>query len=133
MPILNPLHHQREKKVRKTEIKQNQEDHKNRMQEELLRKSHQKEVSIQEAQEKCRRITETMSQISDGDEAKAKAIDMLIDVQKQLLDVFAITKVRRVLYQCLYRVCHTPGFNQRPKFADGELFTWSIRFSRQKL
>lgn len=84
----------REKKVRKTEIKQNQEDHKNRMQEELLRKSHQKEVSIQEAQEKCRRITETMSQISDGDEAKAKAIDMLIDVQKQLLDVFAITKVQ---------------------------------------
>lgn len=64
-----------------------------------------------------------MSQISDGDEAKAKAIDMLIDVQKQLLDVFAITKVRLVLYQCLYRVCHTPGFNQRPKFADGELFT----------
>lgn len=86
----------REKKLRKTEIKQNQEDHKNRMQEELLRKSHQKEVSIQEAHEKTRRITETLSQISDGDEAKAKAIDMLIDVQKQLLDVFSITQAQDV-------------------------------------
>lgn len=66
------------------------------MQEELLRKSHQKEVSIQEAHEKTRRITETLSQISDCDEAKAKAIDMLIDVQKQLLDVFTITQVRLV-------------------------------------
>lgn len=31
--------------------------------------------------------------IANGDEEKAKAIDMLIDVQKQLLDVFAISNV----------------------------------------
>ena len=67
------------------------------MQEELLRKTHQKEVAIEEAHEKARRITETLSQISDGDEAKAKSIDMLIDVQNQLLDVFAITQVRLLL------------------------------------
>ena len=63
------------------------------MQEELVRKSLQKEVSIQEAHEKARRIMESKSDIADGDEAKTKAIDMLIDVQKQLLDVFAISKV----------------------------------------
>ena len=62
------------------------------MQEELLRKSLQKEVSLQEAHEKARRIMESKSDIADGDEEKTKAIDMLIDVQKQLLDVFAISK-----------------------------------------
>ena len=75
-------------------MKQNQEDNKVRMQEELVRKSLQKVVSIQEAQEKARRIMETKSDIADGDAEKTKAIDMLIDVQKQLLDVFAISKVR---------------------------------------
>ena len=84
---------QRDKKVKKTEMKQNQEDNKVRMQEELVRKSLQKVVSIQEAQEKARRIMETKSDIADGDAEKTKAIDMLIDVQKQLLDVFAISKV----------------------------------------
>jgi len=84
----------REKKIKKIEIKQHQEDNKVRMQEELVRKSFQKEVSIQEAHEKARRIMESKSDIADGDEEKTKAIDMLIDVQKQLLDVFAISKVR---------------------------------------
>ena len=74
-------------------MKQNQEDNKVRMQEELIRKSLQKEVSLQEAHEKARRIMETKSDIADGDEEKTKAIDMLIDVQRQLLDVFAISKV----------------------------------------
>ena len=74
-------------------MKQNQEDNKVRMQEELIRKSLQKVVSIQEAQEKTRRIMETKSDIADGDDEKTKAIEMLIDVQKQLLDVFAISKV----------------------------------------
>jgi len=83
----------REKKVKKIETKQHQEDNKVRMQEELLRKSLQKVVSIQEAHEKARRIMESKSDIADGDEEKTKAIDMLIDVQKQLLDVFAISKV----------------------------------------
>ena len=83
----------REKKLKKTEIKQHQEDNKVRMQEELIRKSLQKEVSVQEAHEKARRIMESKSEIADGDEAKTKAIDMLIDVQKQLLDVFTISKV----------------------------------------
>ena len=63
------------------------------MHEELIRKSLQKEVSRQEAQEKARRIKESKSQIGDKDNAKTKAIDMLVDVQKQLLDVFAISKV----------------------------------------
>ena len=63
------------------------------MQEELIRRSLQKEVSKLEAKEKARRIKESKSQIGDGDDAKSKAIDMLVDVQKQLLDVFAITKV----------------------------------------
>lgn len=82
--------------MKKIETKQQQEDNKVRMQEELVRKSLQKEVSIQEAHEKARRIMESKSEIADGDEAKTKAIDMLIDVQKQLLDVFAISKVRIV-------------------------------------
>ncbi|KAL9985834.1 hypothetical protein ACROYT_G008282 [Oculina patagonica] len=86
----------REKKVKKIETKQQQEDNKVRMQEELVRKSLQKEVSIQEAHEKARRIMESKSEIADGDEAKTKAIDMLIDVQKQLLDVFAISKAQDV-------------------------------------
>lgn len=64
------------------------------MQEELLRKSIQKEVMNQEAQEKSRRIKNSASRTSDQkDDAKSKAIDMLVDVQKQLLDVFAIAKV----------------------------------------
>lgn len=83
----------REKQKKKAEIKLHQEDNKVRMQEELLRKSLQKEVSIQEAHEKARRIMESKSDIADGDEEKTKVIDMLIDVQKQLLDVFAISKV----------------------------------------
>ena len=74
-------------------MQQNQEDNKERMQEELIRRSLQKEVSRLEAQEKARRITESKSQIGDGDDAKTKAIDMLVDVQKQLLDAFAISKV----------------------------------------
>lgn len=82
----------REKKIKKNEMQQQQEDNKVRMQEELVRKTLQKEVSIQEAHEKARRITESLSQIADGDDAKTKAIDMLVDVQKQLLDVFAISK-----------------------------------------
>ena len=80
--------------MKKTEMKQHQEDNKVRMQEELVQKAVQKEVSAQEAHEKARRIMESKSDIADGDEEKAKAIDMLIDVQKQLLDVFAISKVR---------------------------------------
>lgn len=83
----------REKQKKKVEIKLHQEDNKVRMQEELLRKSLQKEVSVQEAHEKARRIMESKSDIADGDEKKTKVIDMLIDVQKQLLDVFAISKV----------------------------------------
>ena len=63
------------------------------MQEELIRRSLQREVSKLEAQEKARRIKESKSQISEGDDAKSKAIDMLVDVQKQLLDVFAVSKV----------------------------------------
>lgn len=63
------------------------------MQEELIRRSLQREVSKLEAQEKARRIKESKSQIGDGDDAKSKAIDMLVDVQKQLLDVFAVSKV----------------------------------------
>ena len=63
------------------------------MQEELIRRSLQKEVSKLEAKEKARRIKESKSQFGDGDDAKSKAIDMLVDVQKQLLDVFAISKV----------------------------------------
>ena len=82
----------REKKIKKNEMQQQQEDNKVRMQEELVRKTLQKEVSIQESHEKARRITESLSQIVDGDDAKTKAIDMLVDVQKQLLDVFAISK-----------------------------------------
>ena len=62
------------------------------MQEELIRRSLQKEVSKLEAQEKAQRIKESKSQICDGDDAKSKAIDMLVDVQKQLLDVFVISK-----------------------------------------
>lgn len=73
------------------------------MQEELVRKSLQKEVSIQEAHEKARRIMESRSEIADGDEAKTKAIDMLIDVQKQLLDVFAISKVSAVFLVLFFR------------------------------
>ncbi|XP_067037515.1 uncharacterized protein PF3D7_1120000-like [Acropora muricata] len=87
----------REKKLKKIEIRQNQEDNKERMQEELLRKSIQKEVMNQEAQEKTRRIKNSASRTSDQkDDAKSKAIDMLVDVQKQLLDVFAIAKIRDV-------------------------------------
>ena len=74
-------------------MRQNQEDNKERMQEELVRKSLQKEVSKQEAHEKARRIKESNGQTNDDDDAKSKAIDMLVDVQKQLLDVFAIAKV----------------------------------------
>ena len=96
---------QRDKKVKKTEMKQNQEDNKVRMQEELVRKSLQKVVSIQEAQEKARRIMETKSDIADGDAEKTKAIDMLIDVQKQLLDVFAISKVRVGFPKDRYALC----------------------------
>jgi len=58
----------REKQKKKAEIKLHQEDNKVRMQEELLRKSLQKEVSIQEAHEKARRIMESKSDIADGDE-----------------------------------------------------------------
>ena len=57
------------------------------MQEELIRRSKL------EAQEKARRIKESKSHIGEGDDAKSKAIDMLVDVQKQLLDVFAVSKV----------------------------------------
>ncbi|KAJ7393732.1 hypothetical protein OS493_003391 [Desmophyllum pertusum] len=89
----------REKKIKKNEMQQQQEDNKVRMQEELVRKTLQKEVSIQEAHEKARRITESLSQIADGDDAKTKAIDMLVDVQKQLLDVFAISKVQDVKHR----------------------------------
>jgi len=91
--VLICIHVQREKKLKKIEIQQNQEDNKERMQEELIRKSLQKEVSRLEAQEKARRIKESKSQIADEDDAKSRAIDMLIDVQKQLLDAFAISKV----------------------------------------
>ena len=87
------IHIQREKKLKKIEVRQSQQDNKDRMQEELIRKSLQKEVSRQEAQEKTRRIKESHSQVADEDDAKSKAIDMLVDVQKQLLDVFAISKV----------------------------------------
>ncbi|XP_068743722.1 trichohyalin-like [Montipora capricornis] len=86
----------REKKLKKIEMRQNQEDNKERMQEELVRKSLQKEVSKQEAHEKARRIKESNSQTNDDDDAKSKAIDMLVDVQKQLLDVFAIAKIQDV-------------------------------------
>lgn len=85
---------QREKKLKKIEIRQNQEDNKELMQEELVRRSLQKVVLSQEAQEKARRIKNSTSRTSDQkDDAKSKAIDMLVDVQKQLLDVFAIAKV----------------------------------------
>ena len=87
------IHIQREKKMKKIEVRQSQQDNKERMQEELIRKSLQREVSIQEAHEKARRIKESHSQMADEDNAKSKAIDMLVDVQKQLLDVFAISKV----------------------------------------
>ena len=87
------IHIQREKKMKKIEVRQSQQDNKERMQEELIRKSLQREVSIQEAHEKARRIKESHSQMADEDDAKSKAIDMLVDVQKQLLDVFAISKV----------------------------------------
>ena len=63
------------------------------MQEELIRRSLQREVSKLEAKEKARRIKESKSQIGEGDNAKSKATDMLVDVQKQLLDVFAVSKV----------------------------------------
>lgn len=84
---------QREKKLKNIETKQSQEDNKERMQEELIRKSLKMEVSRLEAHEKARRIRESSSQIGEEDDAKSKAIDMLVDVQKQLLDVFAISKV----------------------------------------
>ena len=95
--------------MKKVEIQQSQADLKARMQEELVRKCLQKEVSRQEAQEKTRRILESKSQITDGNDAKAKAIDMLIDVQRQLLDVFAISKVLlcfdRSVITCAKTIC----------------------------
>lgn len=89
----------REKKVKKIETRQHQEENKERMQEELIRRSLQREVSKLEAQEKARRIKESKSQIGEGDDAKSKAIDMLVDVQKQLLDVFAVSKLQDVKHR----------------------------------
>jgi hypothetical protein len=68
-----------------------QSDRKTTMHEELLHKTLGKLVSKQEADEKARRINEFSSGVTEEDRKRQKTMDLLIDVQKQLLDIISHT------------------------------------------
>lgn len=67
------------------------------MQEELLHKTLGKQAKQLEANEKARRINESQN-VTEEDDKRQKTIDMLIGVQKQLLDVMAKTEVLSLQY-----------------------------------
>lgn len=90
--VLQLVCFQKERKAKKEEIRLEQDNLKNAMQEELLHKTLGKQVSELEAHEKARRINEAKN-IIDEDTKRQKTMDMLIGVQKQLLDVMAHTEV----------------------------------------
>ncbi|EDO45586.1 predicted protein [Nematostella vectensis] len=89
----------KDKKLLKETTHNEQEDRKALMHEELLHKTLSKQVSQQEAQERARRIKESKSELSHDDSPKQKAMDTLIDVQRQLLDVMSHVQMTSVKEQ----------------------------------
>ncbi|KAK3710665.1 hypothetical protein QZH41_011005, partial [Actinostola sp. cb2023] len=83
----------KDRTVKKEETRVEQSNCKTVMQEELLHKTLAKQVSKLEAHEKARRITEAKSGATEEDSKRQKTMDMLIDVQKQLLDVMSQTEL----------------------------------------
>lgn len=69
------------------------------MHEELLHKTLGKQVALLEAEEKARRIKDAVicdaEPVTDEDRKKQKVMDMLIDVQKQLLNVMSSSQAVR--------------------------------------
>lgn len=84
---------QKDRKIKNEESRVEQSSFKNMMQEELLHKTLGKQANELEAHEKARRIHESTN-VTEEDAKRQKTMDMLLGVQRQLLDAMSHAEVQ---------------------------------------